>query len=126
MVKVLIAVVDDDVSIRDSLKFSLEVDGFRVHAFANGGELLRDLGLDKFRCLVSDYRLPDMSGVELVERLRRLGANIPCILALSGPNGSAVRRAAAAGVVLIEKTQLAESLADVVRSAVARCPPAEA
>jgi two-component system response regulator FixJ len=113
----VIAVVDDDADVRDSLKFSLEVEGFRVRSFANGSELLRDGGLENLGCLIIDYHMPDMSGLELIERLRQRGLSIPSILVSNDPSRVIGRRASVAGVLLMEKTKLAETLIEAIRHA---------
>ncbi|MFI4995826.1 MAG: response regulator [Hyphomicrobiales bacterium] len=113
----VIAVVDDDADVRDSLKFSLEVEGFRVRSFANGSELLRDAGLENLGCLIIDYHMPDMSGLELIERLRQRGLSIPSILVSNDPSRVIGRRASVAGVLLMEKTKLAETLIEAIRHA---------
>ena len=66
----VILLVDDDSGARDSLKFMLEVEGFRVHAYATADELLNENSLPGVSCLVTDYRMPGMNGLELIGRLR--------------------------------------------------------
>src|SRR5271169_713172 len=100
----LIAVVDDDADYRDSVEFWLEIEGFRVRGYKNGSGLLQDAVLTSFDCLIIDYHMPDMSGLELVERLIERGAMTPTILIWSDLNRITRQRASAAGCPLIEKT----------------------
>jgi two-component system, LuxR family, response regulator FixJ len=58
----VVGVVDDDPAVRNSLKFSLEIDGFAVGAYASAEELLNDSNIDRFRCLVIDQNMPGMNG----------------------------------------------------------------
>lgn len=83
MAKVLtrtVFVVDDDPAVLVSLRFLLEAEGFAVRTFANGTELLAaDLpGPDD--CLVIDYKMEDMNGLELISRLRGEGISTPVVL----------------------------------------------
>src|SRR5215471_17897005 len=90
-------VVDDDPAVRNSLKFSLELEGFTVRLYADGGELLADPYLPAYGCLVIDQVMPGKSGLEVVETLRKRGISNPAVLIVSGPNQQVRRRAAAAG-----------------------------
>ena len=56
--KPVILVVDDDSAVRDSLKFTLEVEGFEVRAYSSAHELLNDDSLPTVSCLVTDYHMP--------------------------------------------------------------------
>ena len=76
----LIAVVDDDASIRDTTSDLLESAGYSAVAFSSPGDLLASDELPRFACLITDLRMPGMSGIELYERLRATGWRIPTIL----------------------------------------------
>jgi two-component system, LuxR family, response regulator FixJ len=115
----LIAVVDDDVGYRESVKFWLDIEGFRVRAYENGSGLLQDAALTSFDCLIIDYHMPDMNGLDLVGRLVERGLTTPIILISSDPSRIIRQRASAAGCPLKEKTTLARTLIDDVRSAIA-------
>jgi two-component system response regulator FixJ len=52
----VVGIVHDDPAVRNSLKFSLEIDGFSVGIYASADELLHDDNLDRFRCLVIDQQ----------------------------------------------------------------------
>jgi two-component system, LuxR family, response regulator FixJ len=75
-----VLVVDDDAAVRAALKFALEIEGFRVRLYDGPAALLADTDLPEKACLVIDYHMPDMDGIELVDRLRRLNVNLPAIL----------------------------------------------
>jgi FixJ family two-component response regulator len=76
----LIAIVDDDASMRDTTKDFLESAGFEVAAFASAESLLESDELPRICCLVTDLRMPGMSGLELREQLRAARRDIPTIL----------------------------------------------
>ena len=65
-----VIVVDDDAAVRNSLKFALELEGLEVRLYEGPAELLADDALPAAGCLVVDYYMPSMSGVELVALLR--------------------------------------------------------
>jgi FixJ family two-component response regulator len=110
-------VVDDDPAVRSSLKFSLELEGFLVRAYARPGELLDAGDLRKAGCLVLDYNLPEMTGLDLLQRLRDRHVAAPAILITSHPNRMLRDRAAAAGVPIVEKPLFGSALTDRVRDA---------
>ena len=66
-----IAVVDDDPAVRNSLKFSLELEGFTVRAYRSAAELLNAGELGDCRCYVIDQRMPDMNGIDLIGKAAR-------------------------------------------------------
>ncbi len=75
-----VIVVDDDAAVRQSLKFALELEGLNVRLYEGGDELLAEPDLPESGCLVVDYYMPVMNGVELVDRLRQRLVNLPAIL----------------------------------------------
>jgi len=109
-VKPLVVVVDDDLAIRGSLSFSLQTEGFAVRSYASGTELLRDISLGKTRCLVIDYQLTGMNGLDLLAELRRRHVTAPAILITTHPSALLRERAAATGVALVEKPLLGDAL----------------
>ncbi len=116
-VKPSILVVDDDPAIRSSLVFSLQVEGFAVRAYPNGAALLREVPLAKAGCLVVDYNLPGMNGLDLVCELRNREIVVPAILITTHPSSVVRERAAAIGAVVVEKPLLDETLFQEIRSA---------
>jgi FixJ family two-component response regulator len=89
----VVVIVDDDPAIRNSLAFSLRTEGIGVLAYASGAELLKDIPASG--CLVIDYKLPGMTGLDLVAELRRRKIATPAILITTDPSearASAARR----------------------------------
>jgi FixJ family two-component response regulator len=77
---ILIAVVDDDESVRESLPDLLKEFGLASIAFSSPMEYLESDFVDKTKCLISDVAMPGMSGPELRRELVRRGYVIPIIL----------------------------------------------
>ena len=75
----LIAVVDDDESVRESLPCLLRALGFRAETFASGEAFLASEPFDRLDCLILDITMPGMSGPEVQQELARRGARIPII-----------------------------------------------
>ena len=113
-----ILVLDDDSAVRDSLKFSLGIEGFEVHTYSNAKDLLNEERLLASSCLIVDYHMPAMNGLEVVTKLRERRNSMPAILVTGHPDTNIRQRAAAAGVVLIEKPFRGTSLIDCVHAAV--------
>ena len=76
----VVAIVDDDESIRHTTKDFLESAGFFVATFASAETFLQAGDFDRVACVIADIRMPGMSGIELHERLRASGQAIPTIL----------------------------------------------
>lgn len=117
--KPLIYVVDDDHDVRTSLCFLLETEGFDVRTFRNAAALLGSATRNGADCLVVDYKMADLDGLELSIRLRRLEVSTPIILITGYPDETIRAKASSAGVrrVLL-KPNLEGNLADCVREAI--------
>jgi FixJ family two-component response regulator len=115
----VVIVVDDDPDVLGSLKFSFEVEGFSVQAHDSAEALLNGDLPSENACLVLDQKLPGMDGLELLRRLRSRGDALPAIL-ITTPNAETKRRAALAGVPIVEKPLLCETLVDQVRALITR------
>jgi FixJ family two-component response regulator len=75
----LVAVVDDDESVRESLPDLLRECGFAVRAFASAEAFLESDALDHAQCLILDIAMPGMSGPDLQRELQRRGRKLPII-----------------------------------------------
>lgn len=75
----MIAVVDDDESVRESVPDLLRELGFAARAFASPEEFLRSDVVDQVQCLLLDIAMPGMSGPDLQLELRQRRKNIPIV-----------------------------------------------
>ena len=113
----MVAVVDDDPAVCGSLKFALELEGYAVRTYHSGAELLRGGDLEGFNCFVVDQRMPGMTGMELVEVLRKRELSTPVILIISHPNAALSARAQKAAIPIVEKPLLGNALVERIREA---------
>lgn len=94
----IVCVVEDDAAVRSALKFSLEAEGLQVRVHAGASSLLDDPELPSCRCLVVDYRMPAVDGLELVEALGARGIAAPVIIITGRATRDLRARAARLGV----------------------------
>jgi two-component system, LuxR family, response regulator FixJ len=112
----VVLVIDDDPAVRNSLKFALEIEGFSVRVYRSGAELLEEKDMPLSGCLVADYNLPGMNGLDLLAALRARNIKLPAILITTHPTVMIRERAASAGVSVIEKPLLTDMLFKCIRS----------
>ncbi len=106
-----ISIVDDDDSLRDALKSLIDSVGFRVEVFASGEDFLNSPSISKTDCLITDVRMPGMSGLELQERLNAAGASIPIVFISAHDDTEARARAIRGGAIdFLQKPFSADSL----------------
>jgi FixJ family two-component response regulator len=113
----MICIIDDDEGTRDSLQLLLECEGFAAHGFASCREFLTQHRLAATDALIIDVHLPEMSGLELLEHLRRDGSRVAAIIMTGRPTAAIRARAAAAGAfAFVEKPYPAADLLGLVRA----------
>ena len=95
----LVAIVDDDESVRESLPDLLRESGYGVRAFASAEELLDSGEIVRFGCLILDITMPGMSGPELQQELRRRGRAIPVVFITANSDENVRPRLMAQGAV---------------------------
>jgi FixJ family two-component response regulator len=110
----VLILVDDDPAVLSALKFSLEVEGYSVRAYADGDSLLAERNFPYIGCLILDYRLPKMNGLQLLAELRKRRVTLPAVL-ITTPEPSVIAQAAAAKVPIVGKPLLGSALLDTVR-----------
>ncbi len=86
----LVAVVDDDESVRESLPDLLREFGFAAHAFSSAEEFLASDSVGEVRCLILDVAMPGMTGLDLQRELKIRGHKIPIIF-ITAQKDEAVR-----------------------------------
>jgi two-component system response regulator FixJ len=113
----LVLIVDDDASVRSALKFALEQEGLRVRLYADAAALLADTSLPDRACLVVDYVMPKVSGLEMLAALRARGNHTPAILISPSIDGNMRRRGLKFGVShFLEKPLLGGTFLEAIRS----------
>ena len=100
----IIHLIDDDEAVRTSLGFLLEMNDLPAQTYASGPEFLQVAETLQNGCIVTDVRMPEMSGLELVRRLKERGVTLPVIVITGHGDVPLAVEAMRAGVVdFIEK-----------------------
>jgi two-component system, LuxR family, response regulator FixJ len=113
--KHLLVVLDDDAAARNSLVFLLTVEGYEVRSYSSPMELLNDANLPAFHCLIVDFHMPDMNGLDVVARLRERSHCPAAILVTSQPNAAILERATKLDVPVLIKPLHGNELVDCIR-----------
>jgi len=111
----LIAIVEDDVAVLNSLEFALRAQGYGVCAFEHALDALHSDEILAADCLLTDYALPNLDGAALLHALRSRGLTCPAIFIASSPSARCRREAQEANAPLIEKPLLDDNLYDQIR-----------
>jgi CheY-like chemotaxis protein len=123
----VVAVVDDDASVRTALGRLLRSAGYAVETFADGAEFISSLPSLRPDCIVLDLAMPKMHGAEVMERLAALGITVPVVIVTGSVGTELQARAARAGAgVVIRKPLDDQSLLDEVAAALRRRPADQA
>jgi FixJ family two-component response regulator len=101
IVKPVVAVVDDDRRVRQSLESLIESAGFTAQAFARGEDFLQRGHLTETSCLITDIRMPGIDGLELQRRVRLVRPELPIIFITAHYDDKLERRALAEGAVCL-------------------------
>jgi DNA-binding NtrC family response regulator len=78
--KETVLVIDDEPSVADALKVILSDSGYQVAVAMSGREALENLGKRRFDLVITDVRLPDISGLDVLRHLRRSHPNVTVII----------------------------------------------
>jgi FixJ family two-component response regulator len=114
----LVAIVDDDDSLRVALQGLLKATGFPAEAYASAEEFLSSGQQQKTACLITDIRMPGMSGLELQAKLNADRYRIPIIfLTAHGDEKMRMQALRAGAVEFLAKPFDAEALLENVRAA---------
>src|SRR5439155_4328741 len=95
----IVAIVDDDGSVRQSTRRLIRSFGYRAEAFASGEDFLASASAARTACLVLDVRMPDMDGLEVQRHLAARGVQIPIVFVTGRASDDEERRARSAGAV---------------------------
>jgi len=116
----VVHIVDDDAAIRDSLAFLLDTANLRSRTYDSAAALLASAGNLAPGCIVTDVRMPDMNGLEMVRRLTEIGVGHPVIVMTGHADVPLAIEAVRAGVKdFIEKPFDDDALLASVRAAIA-------
>lgn len=122
----VVHIVDDDEAVRQSLAFLLGSAGLTVRLYDSASAFLAGLSAVKNGCLVTDVRMPDMTGIELLQQLRAKACKLPAIVITGhGDVALAVEAMKAGAVDFIEKPFDETAILNAVQSALNRDSNAE-
>jgi DNA-binding NtrC family response regulator len=79
-----VLVVDDEGTLRKSIVRNLQMEDFNVLSASNAKDALEIVKTEKVHFVLSDIRMPEMDGVELVEKIRSINPSIPIIVLMTG------------------------------------------
>jgi FixJ family two-component response regulator len=117
----VVSIIDDDRSLRESIVDLVRAMGFEAQAFQRPEDFLRSGSIARTACLVTDMRMPGMSGLELHERLVAGGETIPTIVITAFPKDDDRARAKRSGVVCYLAKPFGDNqLADCITSALGK------
>jgi FixJ family two-component response regulator len=121
--KSVVAVVDDDPRIRESLESLIESAGLKAQAFSLAEEFLRGGFLGTTSCLITDVRMPGMDGLELQRRVRLERPELPVILITAHYDDKVEQRAYAQGAAFfVHKPFNADELLRAIKLALCKLP----
>jgi two-component system response regulator FixJ len=119
--RVLVHVIDDDEALRDALARLLTANGFDARTYGSAGAFLERLETLDRGCVITDIRMPGMSGLELLRRLSDRASQFPVIVLTGRANVAMAVDALKEGASdFIEKPFETETLLAAVRTAMAR------
>jgi FixJ family two-component response regulator len=97
----VIAVIDDDASVRAATDNLLSSHGYLVHTFASAEDFLQSAHPGSSSCVVADVQMPAMSGLDLLTHMRSKGYTAPFIFITAFPEESVRARALKAGALCL-------------------------
>jgi FixJ family two-component response regulator len=117
----LVAIIDDDASVRQSTDRLIRSFGYRTQVFGSGQEFLRSEAAERAACLVLDVRMPGMDGLDVQRRLAERGARIPILFVTGQASDEEERRACAAGAVEflrkpVQQARLRQAIASAIHA----------
>ncbi len=117
----VVHIVDDDPAMRESVAFLLDTENLATRVYDGAHALLARAGELEPGCVVTDIRMPDMNGLELVGELKKRGVAHPVIVLTGHADVALAVEAMKAGVLdFLEKPFQDETLLSAVRAALAR------
>jgi FixJ family two-component response regulator len=122
LAKPVVAVVDDDPRVRESLESLIESAGLTAWVFSHAEDFLRGAHLAATSCLITDVRMAGMDGLDLQRQIRLSRPELPVIFITAHHDDGVERRALAEGAAFfIRKPFDAEELLRATRTALNKC-----
>jgi two-component system response regulator FixJ len=117
----IIYVVDDDDAVRQSLDFLLRTAGFTVRTFESGKVFIESMPSLKSGCIITDVRMPEISGIDLLRRVKAQDADVPVIMITGhGDIALAVEAMKIGAADFLEKPFNDDQLLNAVRATLSR------
>jgi two-component system response regulator FixJ len=117
---IVIHVIDDDDAVRDSMALLLSTEGLRVKAHASANDFLASVQPEASGCVVTDARMPEMTGIELLEEMKARNLTLPVVVVTAYADVSLAVQAMKQGAFdFLEKPFDNEALVACIRSALA-------
>jgi two-component system response regulator FixJ len=117
----VVHVIDDDDSAREALAFLIDCAGLQVRTYESAVQFLDAVPSMEHGCIVTDVRMPELTGVELVGRLKALGVKDPVIVITGHADVPMAIQAMKAGVAdFLEKPFSDDAILGAIRAALAR------
>ena len=95
----MVAIVDDDEAVGNAIEVLMRSMGLVARAFSSGEEFLHSPELNRTGCLIVDFDMPRMNGLDLHNNLSRLGKKIPTVMITAYPSDDIRGRALRAGII---------------------------
>jgi len=113
----LVSIVDDDPSVRNSTRRLLRSSGMRAEVFASAEEFLQSEHVAETGCLILDFTMPGMNGLELQRHLTETGLLMPIVFLSARASEEEERRALQAGAAsFLRKPVSKEALLNAIRA----------
>lgn len=117
----IVHVVDDDAAVRDAVGLLLSTEGFKVHTHASAPAFLRAIERERQGCVVTDVRMPEMNGIDLIARMKEARIGMPVIVLTAHADVPLAVEAMKLGAVdLLEKPFEDDALLTAVDAALER------
>lgn len=117
----IVHVIDDDPAVRDSLRLLLSTEDFTVRAHSSVRDFLQSVTQSETGCVVTDVRMPELSGFDLLEKIKEKHLDLPVIVITAHADVPLAVQAMKAGAVdLLEKPFDDDSLLASIKNALTR------
>lgn len=117
----IVHVIDDDPAVRDSLRLLLTTEDFVVRTHASARDFLTAVGQNETGCVVTDVRMPELSGFDLLEKMKEKHLELPVIVITAHADVPLAVQAMKAGAIdLLEKPFDDDALLASIRHALIR------